>query len=77
MTRNKKCVYNKKKIVSRLMLMKFGDIVVPIDYYNLTKFHQNQLRNKKKLLQPYFGCVSFFIYQSLIDFRFKIDHTYN
>ena len=30
--------------------MQLGEIVVHIDNYNFTKFHQNQMKNKKVLL---------------------------
>ena len=29
------------------ILMKLNEVVVPIVYYNFTKFHQNQMKNKK------------------------------
>ena len=40
--------------------MKLGEIVVHMDNYNFTKFHQNQMKNKKVLLihSPFF-CSEF------------------
>ena len=35
--------------------MKLGEIVVHMDNYNFTKFHQNQMKNKKVLL---IACLS-------------------
>ena len=38
--------------------MKLSEIVVHIDNYNFTKFHQNQMKNKKVLLIPCLTDVS-------------------
>ena len=39
--------------------MKLGEIVVHMDNYNFTKFHQNQIKNKKVLLRPCFSVQNF------------------
>ena len=39
--------------------MKLGKIVVHIDNYNFTKFHQNQMKNKKVLLIARFSVQNF------------------
>ena len=39
--------------------MKLGEIVVPIMFYNFTKFHQNQMKNKKVLLIARFSIQNF------------------
>ena len=39
--------------------MKFGEIVVHIGKYNFTKFHQNQMKNKKVLLIARFSVQNF------------------
>ena len=44
-----KCAISKKNVFHPI-LMKFGEVVVPIVYYNYTKFHQCQMKNKKVLL---------------------------
>ena len=35
-------------------------------YYNLTNFHQNRMKNEKYLLIAIFASVRFFLYQSLL-----------
>ena len=39
--------------------MKLGEIVVHMDNYNFTKFHQNQMKNKKVLLISRFSVQNF------------------
>ena len=39
--------------------MKHGEIVVLIGYYNFTKFHQNQMKNKKVFINNPFLCSEF------------------
>ena len=39
--------------------MKLGEIVVHMDNYNFTKFHQNQMKNKKVLLIAHFSDQNF------------------
>ena len=39
--------------------MKLGEIVVHMDNYNFTKFHQNQMKNKKVLLIARFSVQNF------------------
>ena len=39
--------------------MKLGEIVVHMDNYNFTKFHQNQMKNKKVLLIAHFSVQNF------------------
>ena len=39
--------------------MKLGEIVVHMDNYNFTKFHQNQMKNKKDLLIAHFSVQNF------------------
>ena len=39
--------------------MKHGEIVVHMDNYNFTKFHQNQMKNKKVLLIAPSFCSEF------------------
>ena len=39
--------------------MKLGEIVVHMDNYNFTKFHQNQMKNKKVLLIAHFSAQNF------------------
>ena len=39
--------------------MKHGEIVVHMDDYNFTKFHQNQMKNKKVLLIAHFSVQNF------------------
>ena len=41
------------------ILMKLGEIVVHIGYYNFTKFHQNQTKTKKVLLIAHFSVQNF------------------
>ena len=48
-----------KKFVFHLILMKLGEVVVPIVYYNFTKSHQNQMKNKKVLLIARFSVQNF------------------
>ena len=40
-------------------LMKLGEIVVHVDNYNFTTFHQNQMKNKKVLLIAWFSVQNF------------------
>ena len=39
--------------------MKLGKIVVYMDNYNFTKFHQNQMKNKKVFVESPFFCSEF------------------
>ena len=39
--------------------MKLGEIVVHMDNYNFTKFHQNQMENKNVLLLARFSVRNF------------------
>ena len=39
--------------------MKLGEIVVHMDNYNFTKFHQNQMKNKKSFINNMFFCSEF------------------
>ena len=39
--------------------MKLGEVVVQMDNYNFTKFHQNQMKNKKVLLIARFSVQNF------------------
>ena len=39
--------------------MKLGEIVVHMDNYNITKFHQNQMKNKKVLSIAHFSVQNF------------------
>ena len=39
--------------------MKLGEIEVHMDNYNFTKFHQNQMKNKKVLLMARFSVQNF------------------
>ena len=39
--------------------MKLGKIVVHMDNYNFTKFHQNQMKNKKSFINSLFFCSKF------------------
>ena len=39
--------------------MKLGAVVVHKDYYNFTKFHQNQMKNKKVLIIASFSVQNF------------------
>ena len=41
------------------MLMKLGEIVVHMDNYNFTKFHQNRMKNKKVLSIAFFSVQNF------------------
>ena len=34
--------------------MKLAEVVVPIVYYNFTKFHENRMKNKKVFLIAHF-----------------------
>ena len=45
--------------VFHLILMKLGEIVVHMNNYNFTKFHQNQMKNKKVLLIARFSVQNF------------------
>ena len=40
-------------------MMKLGEVVVPIVYYNFPKFHQNQMKNKNILLNAHFSVQNF------------------
>ena len=42
-----KRAFNRAFFVFHLILMKLGEIVVHMGNYNFTKFHQNQMKNKK------------------------------
>ena len=44
-----------KKIVFHLILMKLGEIVAHMDNYNVTTFHQNQMKTKKVFLLARFS----------------------
>ena len=48
-----------KLFVFHLILMKLGEIVVHMDNYNFTRFHQNQMKNKKVLLIAHFSVQNF------------------
>ena len=50
---------NKKKIVFHLIFMTLSEVVVTHVYYNFTKFHQNQMKNKKVLLIARFSVQNF------------------
>ena len=39
--------------------MKLGEIVEHMGYYNFTKFHQNQMKNKKVFIDSPFFCSEF------------------
>ena len=39
--------------------MQLGEIVVPIVYYNFTKFHLKQMKNKKSFINSNFFCSEF------------------
>ena len=39
--------------------MKLGEIVVHMDNYNFTKFHQNRMKNKKRFINSAFFCSEF------------------
>ena len=39
--------------------MKLGEIVGNNGYYNFTKFHQNQMKNKKSFINSSFFCSEF------------------
>ena len=41
------------------LLIKLGEIVVHMGNYNFTKFHQNQMKNKKVLLIARFSVQNF------------------
>ena len=49
----------KRAINKTFLFMKLGEIVVHMDNYNFTKFHQNQMKNKKVLLIAYFSVSEF------------------
>ena len=49
----------KNFFVFHLILMKLGEIVIHMDDYNFTKFHQNQMKNKKVLLVAHFSVQNF------------------
>ena len=44
--RTEKWAINKTFFVFHMILMKLGEVVVIHVYYNFTKFHQNQMKNK-------------------------------
>ena len=49
-----------KSFVFHSILMKLGKIIVlHMDNYNFTKFHQNQMKNKKVLLIAHFSVQNF------------------
>ena len=50
---------NKTFFIFHPILMKLGEIVVHMDYYNFTKFQQNQMKNKKVLLIARFSVQNF------------------
>ena len=50
---------NKTFLFFHPILMKLGEIVVHMDNYNFTKFHQNQMKNKKVLLIARFSVQNF------------------
>ena len=54
-----KRAFEKNFFVFHPILMKLGEIVVHIDKYNFTKFHQNQIENKKVLLIARFSVQKF------------------
>ena len=54
-----KWAINKTFFVFHLILMKLGEVVVTHVYYNFTKFHQNQMKNKKVLLIAHFSVHNF------------------
>ena len=50
-----KWAINKTFFVFHPILMKLGEIVAHMDNYNFTKFHQNQIKNKKSFINsPFF-----------------------
>ena len=51
-------VYNENFLVFHLILMKLGG-VLNMDNYNFTKFHPNQMKNKKVLLIARFSVQNF------------------
>ena len=50
---------NKNFFVFHLILMKLCEVAVHIGKYNFTKFHQNQIKNKKVLLIARFSVQNF------------------
>ena len=50
---------NKTFLFFHLILMKLGEVVVHIGYYNYTKFHQNRMKNKKVLLIAHFSVQNY------------------
>ena len=50
---------DKTFFVFHLILMKLGEIVVHMGNYNFTKFHQNQMKNKKSFINSPFFCSEF------------------
>ena len=50
---------NKTFLFFHPILMKLGEVVVIHVYYNFTKFHQNQMKNKKVLLIAHFSVQNF------------------
>ena len=48
-----------KTFVFHLILMKLGEVVITHVYYNFTKFHLNQMKNKKVLLVARFSVQNF------------------
>ena len=54
-----KVAINKTFFVFHSILMKPGEVVVIHVYYNFTKFHQNQMKNKKVLLIACFSVQNF------------------
>ena len=54
----KRAIY-KTFFVFHQILMQLLEIVVHMDNYNFTKFHQNQMKNKKVLLMAHFSVQNF------------------
>ena len=54
-----KWAINNTFFVFHPILMKLGEIVVHMDNYNFTKFHQNQMKNKKSFINSPFFCSEF------------------
>ena len=53
------------------ILMKLGEIVLHNEYYNFTKFHQNQMKNKRGFFNSPFFCSEFQSVSSVV----KIIHS--
>ena len=54
-----KVAINKTFFVFHPILIKLGEVVVHNGYYNFTKLHQNQMKNKKSLINNTFFCSEF------------------